>query len=188
MASYPTTGAPTPAPGSPSSPCRSSASRRSTSAAWSSRTTTSLSSSVPGATCCRSSSSTSAPASPRMDSASLPTPADMSRCNALIVAQCLMNRHCVCFVANYVRLVGNHACCRTGKCQNHALQCGAGIGIFLLVRKTTILLQRSARLAFWPSLYLDSFGEEPPSAGSNHPGSASPGDPAFPSPPSHRLP
>jgi len=27
-------------------------------------------------------------------------------------------------------------------------------------QKTTILLQRSARLAFWPSLYLDSFGEE----------------------------
>nr|ACF79772.1 unknown [Zea mays] len=51
-------------------------------------------------------------------------------------------------------------CCRTGKCQNHALQCGAGIGIFLLVRKTTILLQRSARLTFWPSLYLDAFGEE----------------------------
>ena len=90
---------------------------------------------------------------------------DMSRCNALIVAQCLMNRHCVCFVANYVRLVGNHAAgdrtllvkvpitlccaiiyqtpvlilfvCRTGKCQNHALQCGAGIGIFLLVRVRT---------------------------------------------------
>lgn len=34
---------------------------------------------------------------------------DMSRCNVLIAAQCLMNRHCVCFVANYVRLVGNHA-------------------------------------------------------------------------------
>ena len=27
--------------------------------------------------------------------------------------------------------------CRTGKCQNHALQCGAGIGIFLLVRVRT---------------------------------------------------
>uniref|UniRef100_A0ACD5TSD6 Uncharacterized protein n=1 Tax=Avena sativa TaxID=4498 RepID=A0ACD5TSD6_AVESA len=51
-------------------------------------------------------------------------------------------------------------CCRTGKCLNHASQCGAGVGIFLLVRKTTILLQRSARLAFWPSLYLDAFGEE----------------------------
>ncbi|KAL6626741.1 hypothetical protein ACP70R_030467 [Stipagrostis hirtigluma subsp. patula] len=51
-------------------------------------------------------------------------------------------------------------CCRTGKCLNHASQCGAGVGIFLLVRKTTILLQRSARLAFWPSPYLDVFGEE----------------------------
>lgn len=86
---------------------------------------------------------------------------------------------------------------RAGKCLNHASQCGAGVGIFLLVRvcvtsshfirwsycqhfsalffviskdfvgfdscslqKTTILLQRSARLAFWPSLYLDAFGEE----------------------------
>ena len=29
---------------------------------------------------------------------------------------------------------------------------------------------------------------QPSSTGSNHPGSASPGDPAFPSPPSHRLP
>ncbi|CAL4951518.1 unnamed protein product [Urochloa decumbens] len=51
-------------------------------------------------------------------------------------------------------------CCRSGKCQTHATQCGAGVGIFLLVRKTTILLQRSARLAFWPSPYLDAFGEE----------------------------
>uniref|UniRef100_A0A0E0JE11 E3 ubiquitin-protein ligase n=1 Tax=Oryza punctata TaxID=4537 RepID=A0A0E0JE11_ORYPU len=51
-------------------------------------------------------------------------------------------------------------CCRTGKCLNHASQCGAGVGIFLLVRKTTILLQRSIRLAFWPSPYLDAFGEE----------------------------
>ncbi|ONM30037.1 E3 ubiquitin-protein ligase PRT6 [Zea mays] len=67
---------------------------------------------------------------------------DISRCNALIVAQCLMNRHYVCYVANYVRLVGNHA---------------AGDGA---LPKTTILLQRSARLTFWPSLYLDAFGEE----------------------------
>ncbi|TVU21867.1 hypothetical protein EJB05_31538 [Eragrostis curvula] len=51
-------------------------------------------------------------------------------------------------------------CCRNGKCLSHAWQCGAGVGIFLLVRKTTILLQRSARLAFWPSPYLDAFGEE----------------------------
>ncbi|KAJ3693678.1 hypothetical protein LUZ60_009158 [Juncus effusus] len=51
-------------------------------------------------------------------------------------------------------------CCRPSKCQNHATTCGAGIGVFLLIRKTTILLQRSLRLAFWPSPYLDAFGEE----------------------------
>ncbi|XP_071697200.1 E3 ubiquitin-protein ligase PRT6-like isoform X2 [Rutidosis leptorrhynchoides] len=52
------------------------------------------------------------------------------------------------------------ACCRDNTCQTHATSCGAGIGVFLLIRKTTILLQRSARQARWPSLYLDTFGEE----------------------------
>ncbi|CAA0829795.1 E3 ubiquitin-protein ligase PRT6 [Striga hermonthica] len=51
-------------------------------------------------------------------------------------------------------------CCRGSGCQTHAMVCGAGIGVFLLVRRTTILLQRSARQAPWPSLYLDAFGEE----------------------------
>ncbi|KAI0498324.1 hypothetical protein KFK09_021565 [Dendrobium nobile] len=52
------------------------------------------------------------------------------------------------------------SCCRPSRCLNHAVSCGAGIGVFLLVRKTTILLQRSSRQAFWPSPYLDAFGEE----------------------------
>uniref|UniRef100_A0A5B7BIP5 E3 ubiquitin-protein ligase n=1 Tax=Davidia involucrata TaxID=16924 RepID=A0A5B7BIP5_DAVIN len=51
-------------------------------------------------------------------------------------------------------------CCRESGCQTHAMACGAGIGVFLLIRKTTILLQRSARQAPWPSPYLDAFGEE----------------------------
>ncbi|XP_024965877.1 E3 ubiquitin-protein ligase PRT6 isoform X3 [Cynara cardunculus var. scolymus] len=51
-------------------------------------------------------------------------------------------------------------CCRNNKCQTHAMTCGAGTGVFLLIRKTTILLQRSARQARWPSPYLDAFGEE----------------------------
>ncbi|CAL5388291.1 unnamed protein product [Camellia sinensis] len=46
------------------------------------------------------------------------------------------------------------------RCQTHAMACGAGTGVFLLIRKTTILLQRSARQAPWPSPYLDAFGEE----------------------------
>lgn len=38
--------------------------------------------------------------------------------------------------------------------------CGAGTGVFLLIRRTSILLQRSARQAPWPSPYLDAYGEE----------------------------
>ncbi|KAH9735929.1 E3 ubiquitin-protein ligase PRT6 [Citrus sinensis] len=48
-------------------------------------------------------------------------------------------------------------CC---SCQSHAMACGAGTGVFLLIRRTTILLQRCARQAPWPSPYLDAFGEE----------------------------
>ncbi|XP_051113912.1 E3 ubiquitin-protein ligase PRT6 isoform X2 [Andrographis paniculata] len=51
-------------------------------------------------------------------------------------------------------------CCRESGCQAHAMVCGAGIGVFLLVRSTTILLQRVARQSPWPSPYLDAFGEE----------------------------
>ncbi|KAF5200062.1 E3 ubiquitin-protein ligase [Thalictrum thalictroides] len=51
------------------------------------------------------------------------------------------------------------SCCRESGCRAHAISCGAGIGVFLLIRKTTILLQRSARQAPWPSPYLDAFGE-----------------------------
>ncbi|XVE76368.1 hypothetical protein DITRI_Ditri12bG0166800 [Diplodiscus trichospermus] len=51
-------------------------------------------------------------------------------------------------------------CCRESGCIAHAMTCGAGIGVFLLIRRTTILLQRCARQAPWPSPYLDAFGEE----------------------------
>ncbi|KAL5973313.1 E3 ubiquitin-protein ligase prt6 [Asimina triloba] len=40
------------------------------------------------------------------------------------------------------------------------MACGAGIGIFLLIKKTRILVQRSAWQALWHSVYLDTFGEE----------------------------
>ncbi|CAG7878730.1 unnamed protein product [Brassica rapa] len=51
-------------------------------------------------------------------------------------------------------------CCRESGCQTHAVTCGAGTGVFLLIRRTTILLQRFGRQSSWPSLYLDTFGEE----------------------------
>ncbi|CAL1379064.1 unnamed protein product [Linum trigynum] len=51
-------------------------------------------------------------------------------------------------------------CCSETKTQIHAATCGAGTGVFLLIKRTTILLQRCARQAPWPSPYLDAFGEE----------------------------
>ncbi|XP_021766421.1 E3 ubiquitin-protein ligase PRT6-like isoform X1 [Chenopodium quinoa] len=52
------------------------------------------------------------------------------------------------------------SCCSESGCQAHAASCGAGTGVFLLIRKTMILLQRNARQAPWPSPYLDAYGEE----------------------------
>lgn len=51
-------------------------------------------------------------------------------------------------------------CCSRNECYRHAMTCGAGVGVFLMIRKTNILLQRSTRQAPWPSPYLDAFGEE----------------------------
>ncbi|KAF8096039.1 hypothetical protein N665_0319s0055 [Sinapis alba] len=51
-------------------------------------------------------------------------------------------------------------CCRESGCQTHAVTCGAGTGVYLLIRRTTVLLQRFARQSPWPSPYLDTFGEE----------------------------
>ncbi|GLT79208.1 hypothetical protein SLA2020_507030 [Shorea laevis] len=52
------------------------------------------------------------------------------------------------------------SCCRERGCSAHAMSCGAGIGIFLLIRKTIIQLQRCSHRSVWPSPYLDAFGEE----------------------------
>ena len=55
------------------------------------------------------------------------------------------------------------ACCRRGKhgeCAQHAAVCGAGVGVFLLVKSTKILLIRGKRICLYPSVYLDQHGEE----------------------------
>ncbi|KAJ6797224.1 E3 ubiquitin-protein ligase PRT6 [Iris pallida] len=66
----------------------------------------------------------------------------------------------LCLLCGSLCSPGWKSCCRSSRCLNHAAVCGAGIGVFLLVRRTTILLHRSLRQAFWPSPYLDAFGEE----------------------------
>ena len=54
-------------------------------------------------------------------------------------------------------------CCRRGRhgeCAQHASACGAGVGVFLLVKSTKILLIRGKRICLYPSVYLDAHGEE----------------------------
>ncbi|XP_018475972.1 E3 ubiquitin-protein ligase PRT6-like isoform X3 [Raphanus sativus] len=51
-------------------------------------------------------------------------------------------------------------CCSESDCQTHAVTCCAGTGVFLLLRGTTIWLQRFGSQSSWSSLYLDTFGEE----------------------------
>ncbi|CAI7899242.1 unnamed protein product, partial [Closterium sp. NIES-53] len=49
-------------------------------------------------------------------------------------------------------------CC--GGSYAHAKECGAGLGVFLLVRRTSVMLLRRMRYATWLSPYLDAYGEE----------------------------
>ncbi|KAL3679047.1 hypothetical protein R1sor_022003 [Riccia sorocarpa] len=68
-------------------------------------------------------------------------------CGTLVCA--ITSRPCACSSLN-----------KQGECYRHAMACGAGVGVFLMLRRTTILLQRCERQANWPSPYLDAFGEE----------------------------
>ncbi|XP_055371277.1 E3 ubiquitin-protein ligase Ubr3 isoform X2 [Condylostylus longicornis] len=54
-------------------------------------------------------------------------------------------------------------CCAVGECceaVRHAINCGGGIGIFLVVTSTYIIVIRGRRACLWGSLYLDDFDEE----------------------------
>ncbi|XP_011019864.1 PREDICTED: E3 ubiquitin-protein ligase UBR1 [Populus euphratica] len=66
----------------------------------------------------------------------------------------------LCLFCGRVCSLNWKSCCRESGCQTHAMACGAGTGVFLLIKRTTILLQRCARQSPWPSPYLDAFGEE----------------------------
>ncbi|KAI9116015.1 hypothetical protein K1719_012945 [Acacia pycnantha] len=72
----------------------------------------------------------------------------------------LLDEPALCLLCGRLCAPSWKSCCRESGCQSHAIACGAGTGVFLLIRRTTTLLQRSARQAPWPSPYLDAFGEE----------------------------
>lgn len=49
-----------------------------------------------------------------------------------------------------------------GWTRQHALSCGAGVGMFLVLKTTNVHVYRKDRLAKWGSPYLDEHGEEDP--------------------------
>ena len=55
-------------------------------------------------------------------------------------------------------------CCsnydQIGECTQHAFTCGAGAGVFLLLKQTSLLLVRGSRACIYSSPYLDGHGEE----------------------------
>ncbi|KAL6041113.1 Bromodomain adjacent to zinc finger domain, 2A [Balamuthia mandrillaris] len=67
----------------------------------------------------------------------------------------------VCLIcADY--LCAHSPCCTfdVGECFEHAVSCGGGTGMFLLVRTSGVLLISDEKACIWGSPYLDQFGEE----------------------------
>jgi hypothetical protein len=70
-------------------------------------------------------------------------------------AFCLICGDLLCFKSKCSGHAAEH-----GVCSTHAEQEYAGIGIFLLMRTTQVLLMRGNRVCTLPSIYLDQHGEE----------------------------
>eukprot|EP00741_Cyanophora_paradoxa_P007338 tig00001107_g7098.t1 len=72
--------------------------------------------------------------------------------------------HGVCLFCGTVVCVGGRCCrdeaAREGECNSHMRKCGAGVGVFLVLRMSMLLLLRGRRRTFWPAPYLDKYGEE----------------------------
>lgn len=55
------------------------------------------------------------------------------------------------------------SCCKQQdvcECVQHAIDCGAGTAIFLVVNASTVIVIRGPRVCLWGCIHLDSFGEE----------------------------
>lgn len=70
----------------------------------------------------------------------------------------------ICLVCAQVLCAGTECCRRRrdgmGACTHHAMTCGAGAGLFFLMRSSSVLLVFGPRSSYFGSPYLDMFGEE----------------------------
>jgi len=82
----------------------------------------------------------------------------------------LNNEVAVCLVSGAVLLAGkkvknldlggNQGAVAVGECSYHAISQHGGFGIYFLVKKSRVLLVDTRKQAFYPSLYVDEFGNE----------------------------
>ncbi|TDH73955.1 hypothetical protein CCR75_002609 [Bremia lactucae] len=70
----------------------------------------------------------------------------------------------ICLVCEEILCAGTECCRRRsdgmGACTYHASTCGAGVGLFFLMRSSSVLLIFGPRSSYFGSPYLDMFGEE----------------------------
>ncbi|RLN14052.1 hypothetical protein BBJ28_00012263 [Nothophytophthora sp. Chile5] len=70
----------------------------------------------------------------------------------------------ICLVCEQVLCAGTECCRRRsdgmGACTHHAITCGGGVGLFFLMRSSSVLLVFGPRSSYFGSPYLDMFGEE----------------------------
>uniref|UniRef100_A0AAV1TSY6 E3 ubiquitin-protein ligase n=1 Tax=Peronospora matthiolae TaxID=2874970 RepID=A0AAV1TSY6_9STRA len=75
-----------------------------------------------------------------------------------------MENPAICLVCEQVLCAGMECCRRSsdgmGACTHHAMKCGASVGLFFLVRSSSVLLVFGSRSSFFGSPYLDMFGEQ----------------------------
>ncbi|KAK2143057.1 hypothetical protein LSH36_882g00050 [Paralvinella palmiformis] len=75
-------------------------------------------------------------------------------------ALCLVCGKLVCFKQKCCRTVVKNSVEEVFECVQHAIDCGAGTCMFLIVNSSLIVVIRGARAAVWGSVYLDEHGEE----------------------------
>ncbi len=68
--------------------------------------------------------------------------------------------HPAAILSPRVNLAINCTGAETGRCFQHALACGGGTALFLLLRNTRVLALHGSRAALLPSPYVDAHGEE----------------------------
>lgn len=66
----------------------------------------------------------------------------------------------LCLVCGDLICGGTSKSCEAGKITVHAHECGAGVGLFLILKSTSVQVIRKARSTMWGSPYLDVHGEE----------------------------